>query len=55
MGSCLASFLVFFTKRLLAATFWTYYRKTVCSLTGGNFDSQDFSIKQGVAGHVIQS
>ena len=26
----------------------------VYSLSGGNFDSKNFSIKQGVAGHVMQ-
>ena len=50
----LASFPLFFTRRLLVATFWAYWRKTVYSLSGGNFNSKDFSIKQGLAGHVLQ-
>ena len=37
---------------LIVATFWTYYMKTVCALSGGNFYSKDFSIKQGVDGHA---
>ena len=43
-----------FTSRLPVATVWTYKSKTVCFLHGGHFDVNDFLIKQGVTGHVIQ-
>jgi len=43
-----------FTRRLLVATYWTLKRLTVCSLSDGNFEPNDFSIKQGVAGQVMQ-
>ena len=43
-----------FTRRQSVATFCTYKRKTNCSLSGGYFDSKDFSIKRGVAGQVMQ-
>ena len=36
------------------ATIWTDKGKTVCFLHSGHFDPEDFSVKQGVAGHVMR-
>ena len=45
-----------FYKKTTVATVFTYRkRKTVCFLHSEHFHPKDFSIKLGVAGHVMQS
>ena len=52
--SDLFSFRLFLQEGYKEPLFGPTKRKTVCSLSGGNFNLKDFSIQQGVAGHVMQ-
>ena len=43
-----------FYKNTISSHYLDRQKEIICFLHSGHFDPKDFSIKQGVAGHVMQ-